>query len=43
MWQFRNEVDDLLKTSKASTAEEFLKMREENRMRLDESELRTHK
>lgn len=42
LWQFRNEVDDLLKSSKASTAEELLKLREENRMRLDESEVRTH-
>lgn len=43
IWTFKNEVDDMLKSAKASTAEELLRLREDTRIRLDESEVRTHK
>jgi hypothetical protein len=33
----------MLKSAKASTAEELLRLREDTRIRLDESEVRTHK
>ncbi len=43
IWTFKNEVDDMLKSSKAATAEELLRLREDMRTRIDESEMRTHK
>jgi hypothetical protein len=43
IWTFKNEVDDMLKSSKAATAEELLRLREDMRTRIDDSEVRTHK
>lgn len=43
IWTFKNEVDDMLKSSKATHADELLRLREDTRQRLDDSEMRTHK
>ena len=43
IWSFKNEVDDMLKSTKSAQAEELLRLRDDTRERLDESELRTHK
>ena len=43
IWTFKNEVDDMIKSGKAATAEELLRLREDMRVRIDESEVRTHK
>ena len=41
MWTLRNDLDDSLKTHKAATGEEFIRVREETRQRIDEAALRT--
>lgn len=40
LWQLKSSHEDTLKTHKSLTAEEFLKAKEESRLRLDDSEKR---
>lgn len=43
IWQQRTEIEDMMKNTKISMQEDALKFKEEMRLKLDESELRTHK